>query len=53
MSVNYQKTEHSNERQKDTEMADTLNKDALNNFKEKRSGNKNELFTTVLITQEY
>ena len=47
--VNYQNMEFSDERQQDSEMKDTLNNDALNNFKEKRSGNRNELFSTVLI----
>ena len=47
--VNYQNMDFSNERQQDSEMKDTLNKNAINNLKENRIGNRNELFSTVLI----
>ena len=47
--VDYQNKEYSNERKRDTEMEATLNNNTLNNLKETRTGNRNELFSTVLI----
>tara|TARA_B100000035_G_scaffold284060_1_gene266700 strand:- start:637 stop:1080 length:444 start_codon:yes stop_codon:yes gene_type:complete len=47
--VDYQNKEFSEERQQDTDTKAAFSGDVVNKFAEKRGGNRNELFSTVLI----